>query len=105
MPIFFEALPTLSFCLGLILALLALSFLIRIILTWYPEVNPKSGFWLISYLLTEPFLSITRRFINPIGGVDITPIIWFGLSSLVRELLVGPQGILSQILLKKTLGL
>jgi YggT family protein len=37
--------------------------------------------------------------IAPIGGVDVTPVIWVGLISLVRELLVGQQGLLSQILM------
>ncbi len=55
------------------------------------------------YVPTEVILSPTRRFISPIGGVDITPVIWFGLISLSRELLVGPQGILSQILIKQTM--
>ena len=43
---------------------------------------------------------MTRKLIAPIGGVDITPVIWVGLISLVRELLVGQQGILSQILIR-----
>ena len=36
---------------------------------------------------------------RPIGGVDVTPVIWVGLISLVRELLVGQQGLLSQVLM------
>jgi YggT family protein len=38
--------------------------------------------------------------IQPIGGVDVTPVIWVGLVSLVRELLVGQQGLLTQLLLQ-----
>ena len=49
---------------------------------------------------TEPFLAFTRKFVGPIGGVDITPVIWVGLTSLTRELLVGQQGVLSQIINK-----
>jgi len=45
-------------------------------------------------------LALTRRVVAPIGGVDVTPVIWVGLISLVRELLVGQQGLLSQILLR-----
>ncbi len=78
-----------------------LTFLMRIILTWYPQINLKSGFWLLFFLPTEIFLAITRKFIAPIGGVDITPVIWFGLISLARELLVGPQGIISQLLMQQ----
>jgi len=50
--------------------------------------------------LTEPVLALTRRVVAPIGGVDVTPVIWLGLVSLVRELLVGQQGVLSQILMR-----
>jgi YggT family protein len=49
------------------------------------------------YWPTEPLLIPTRKLIPPIGGVDITPIIWFGLVSLGRELLLGQQGLLRMI--------
>ena len=99
-PILIKALPAIHFSASLLLAAWSLAFLMRIVLTWYPQVKIEHGFWLLIYLPTEVFLSIFRRFIAPIGGVDITPVIWFGLISLARELLVGPQGILSQILIQ-----
>lgn len=70
----------------------------RIVLTWYPQVQLDKGLWPIIIFPTEPLLVLTRKFVAPIGGVDITPVIWVGLISLARELLVGQQGILSQIL-------
>ncbi len=82
------------------MAVMTLAFLLRIVLTWYPQVDLNSGFWPIVSWPTEPFLKQTRKFVAPIGGVDITPIIWVGLISLARELLVGPQGLLSQIIFK-----
>lgn len=100
MPLIVKALPVLHASLGVLLATWTVTFLIRIVLTWYPEVNLKQGFWAFVALPTEFLLSYTRRFIAPIGGVDITPVIWVGLISLCRELVVGQQGILSQILLK-----
>ena len=99
-PILIKALPAIHFLVSFLSASWSLAFLMRIVLTWYPQVKIDNGFWLLIYLPTEAFLSITRRFIAPIGGVDITPVIWFGLISLARELLVGPQGILSQILMQ-----
>ena len=51
-------------------------------------------------LPTEPVLALSRRVIAPIGGVDVTPVIWVGVISLVRELLVGQQGLLSQLLMR-----
>jgi YggT family protein len=44
-------------------------------------------------------LAVSRRVIAPIGGVDVTPVIWVGLISLLRELLVGQQGLLSQVMM------
>ena len=77
----------------------------RIVLTWYPQIDIKKGFWTFVTWPTEPFLSVTRKIVAPIGGVDVSPVIWVGLTSLIRELLVGQQGILSQILIKsQTIG-
>ena len=86
--------------LGLLLAAWTLAFLLRIVLTWYPQVDLKQGAWPLIAWPTEPVLALTRRVVAPIGGVDVTPVIWVGLISLVRELLVGQQGLLYQILLR-----
>ena len=97
-PILIQGLPILNFSLGILLTGLSLGFLVRIVMTWYPQDKFQAKTWLLFVLPTEPLLSLTRKFIPPIGGVDITPVIWFGLISLIRELLVGQQGIISQII-------
>ena len=86
--------------LGLLLAAWTLAFLLRIVLTWYPQIDQTQGVWRVVAIPTEPLLSLTRRLVAPIGGVDVTPVIWVGLISLFRELLVGQQGVLSQILMR-----
>ena len=98
-PLLLQALPVLHLLLGLLLAAWTLAFLLRIVLTWYPQVDLNQGAWPLVAWPTEPVLSMSRRVIAPIGGVDVTPVIWVGLISLVRELLVGQQGLLSQILM------
>ena len=98
-PLLLQALPVLHLLLGLLLAAWTLAFLLRIVLTWYPQVDLSQGVWPLVAMPTEPLLSVSRRVIAPIGGVDVTPVIWVGLISLVRELLVGQQGLLSQILM------
>nr|WP_320673482.1 YggT family protein [Prochlorococcus sp. MIT 1341] len=100
-PFILQGLPILHVVLGIALAIWTLTFLVRIVMTWYPQVNLSKGFWPLIGLPTEPFLALTRRIVPPIGGVDVTPVIWLGLVSLARELLVGQQGVLSQILLGK----
>ncbi len=99
-PLLLQVLPMVHLVLGLLLAAWTLAFLLRIVLTWYPQVDLKQGAWPLIAWPTEPVLALTRRVVAPIGGVDVTPVIWVGLISLVRELLVGQQGLLSQILLR-----
>ena len=99
-PSLLQVLPVVHLVLGLLLAALTLAFLLRILLTWYPQVDLKQGAWPLIAWPTEPVLSLTRRVVAPIGGVDVTPVIWVGLLSLLRELLVGQQGLLSQVLMR-----
>ncbi len=81
--------------LGLPLAGMTLLFIFRIVLTWYPQVDlNRLPFSLVAWP-TEPFLLVTRKLVPPIGGVDITPIIWVGVCSLLRELLLGQQGLVT----------
>ena len=95
-----QALPIIHVLLGVLLAAWTLAFLLRIVLTWYPQVDMTKGALPLIALPTEPVLVLTRKVVAPIGGVDVTPVIWVGLISLFRELLVGQQGVLSQILLR-----
>ncbi|WP_026072600.1 YggT family protein [Nodosilinea nodulosa] len=82
---------------SLLLGLMTLLFIFRIVLTWYPQVDlSKLPFALIAWP-TEPFLAPVRRLVPPIGGVDITPVIWVGIVTLLREILVGQQGLLRMI--------
>jgi len=84
--------------LGVLLALMTLLFILRTILTWYPEADlNKLPFNLVAWP-TEPLLIPLRKVIPPLGGVDITPIVWAGIISLVRELLLGQQGLLTMTL-------
>ena len=89
-----DYLQILDVTLGISLSFLTIAFLIRLILTWYPKVSLNKGFWLLISLPTNSVLNITRKFIPPIGGVDIGPVIWIGLISFLREILVGQQGII-----------
>ncbi|MBW4609645.1 MAG: YggT family protein [Hassallia sp. WJT32-NPBG1] len=86
-----------AWILGLLLGLMILLFIFRIILTWYPQVDlNRLPFNLIAWP-TEPFLVPLRKLVQPIGGVDITPIIWVGILSLLREILLGQQGLLTMM--------
>ncbi|KGF72754.1 hypothetical protein DO97_05325 [Neosynechococcus sphagnicola sy1] len=84
--------------LGLFLGLMSLLFIARIVLTWYPQVELNQFPVCLIAWPTEPLLIPLRKWLPPLGGVDITPIIWFGIFSLLRELLLGQQGLLTLLL-------
>jgi YggT family protein len=94
------ALPQVHLALGLLLGLSTLLFLFRIVLTWYPQVDLSHGWGRWVGLPTELVLAPTRRLIQPIGGVDVAPVVWVGLVTLLRELLVGQQGLITQAMLR-----
>ncbi|WP_414576484.1 YggT family protein [Anabaena sp. CCY 9402-a] len=86
-----------AWILGPVLGLMTFLFIFRIILTWYPQVDlNRLPFNLIAWP-TEPFLIPLRKLVTPIGGVDITPIIWVGILSLLREILLGQQGLITMM--------
>lgn len=87
----------LNWTVGLGLAIMTLLFIFRIVLTWYPQVELRRFPWLLIFWPTEPLLVPVRKGIPPIGGVDIAPVIWVGLITLLRELLVGQQGLLRML--------
>ncbi|HEY9688681.1 MAG TPA: YggT family protein [Coleofasciculaceae cyanobacterium] len=87
-----------SWALSLLLGLLILLFIVRIVLTWYPQVDAQKFPFSLAVIPTEPILKITRAVVPPIGGVDISPIIWVGLISLLREVLLGQQGLITMSL-------
>lgn len=59
-----------------------------IIMSWIPELrNSKFGYWLGR--LTEPYFSIFRRFIPPLGMIDISPIVAFFVYRILVNLIIG----------------
>jgi len=84
--------------LGIFLGLMILLFIFRIVLTWFPQIDLKRFPYNLIAVPTEPLLVPTRKIVPPIGGVDITPIIWVGIFSLLREILLGQQGLLMMLM-------
>ncbi|KAI6678336.1 hypothetical protein NL676_039132 [Syzygium grande] len=88
--------------LGPFLSAFAFLFVVRIVMSWYPKLPVGKFPYVIAYAPTEPLLIPTRKLIPPLGGVDVTPVVWFGLVSFLNEILVGPQGLL--VLLSQQVG-
>ena len=59
----------------------------RIVLSWIPH-NRYHPIIQIVYNFTEPILEPFRNMINPVGGMDLSPIIVFFLLRLVHGYLV-----------------
>ena len=66
-------------------------------MSWYPKIDTSKGYWIIILLPTSSILRFTKKIIPPIGGVDVTPVVWIGIISLIREILVGQQGLIKLI--------
>ncbi|GER47407.1 cofactor assembly [Striga asiatica] len=80
--------------LGPFLSAFGFLFILRIVMSWYPKLPVEKFPYIIAYAPTEPLLVQTRKLIPPLAGVDVTPVVWFGLLSFLNEILVGPQGLL-----------
>lgn len=83
---------------SLLLGLMTILFIFRIVLTWYPQAELTKFPFNLIVVPTEPFLQPLRKIVAPIGGVDITPIILVGICTLLREILVGQQGLITMAL-------
>jgi len=68
--------------LGSFLGLMILLFIFRIVPTWYPQVD-LIAFPLI--WLLGPLNLLVPKLVPPLGGVDITPVVWVGIFSLLEE--------------------
>ena len=60
--------------LGPVLSLSILLMIVRIPLSWYPNLDGKKLPWVIAVAPTEPLLGPTRRAVPPVGGVDVAPV-------------------------------
>lgn len=84
--------------LSLLLGLMTILFIFRIVLTWYPQAELNRFPISLVAFPTEPLLQPLRKVVPPIGGVDVTPVIWVGICTLLREILVGQQGLITMAL-------
>jgi len=92
-----------SAVLGPLFAVSTILFIVRIVMTWYPSVPYTKLPWVLAYAPTEPLLKPTRALVPPVGGVDVSPIIWVMMISFMNEILLGKQGLLV-LLSNKQLG-
>lgn len=68
--------------------LIFLILFITILLSWFPKINWYNEPFRSMRAFSEIFLAPFRRFIPPIGMIDISPIIAFFCLSVLRNILV-----------------
>ncbi|WP_269605524.1 YggT family protein [Prochlorococcus marinus] len=63
--------------------------IIRILLTWFPNLDTSNPILTSLFSITDPYLNVFRGVIPPIGGLDLSPILAFISLSLIKQLVVG----------------
>jgi YggT family protein len=81
-------LNTLTTFVGFYLALL----FIRVLLTWFPNVNWSSQPFNALSQVTDPYLNVFRSIIPPMGGMDFSPMLAFLVLSLLQRTLASAVG-------------
>ncbi|WP_134700117.1 YggT family protein [Ammoniphilus sp. YIM 78166] len=59
----------------------------RILLSWLPQLQ-ENRFAEFLYNITEPYLAVFRRFIPPLGMIDLSPIVAFFVYSWISDFLL-----------------
>lgn len=49
--------------------------IIRILLTWFPQVNWYNQPFAALSQITDPYLNLFRSIIPPLGGIDFSPMV------------------------------
>ena len=68
---------------------------LRIFMSWLPGINWDSQPIKGIRIVTDAYLDIFRRFIPPIGGLDLSPIVALLFLSVIQELFVRATAFLS----------
>lgn len=69
--------------------------IVRILLSWFPQINWFNPPFSILSQLTDPYLNIFRGIIPPLGGIDLSPILAFISLSVLQAVLGALYGALA----------
>ncbi len=68
--------------------------IIRVLLTWFPQIDWYNQPFAALSQITDPYLNLFRNIIPPLGGIDLSPILAFlalNVISAVLGSLAGPM--------------
>ncbi len=60
--------------------------IIRVLLTWFPNIDMSNPILINLTAITDPYLNFFRGIIPAIGGIDLSPILAFILISVLQSL-------------------
>ncbi|MCX7593752.1 MAG: YggT family protein [Fischerella sp.] len=67
--------------------------IIRVLLSWFPNINWYNQPFAALSQITDPYLNIFRNIIPPLGGIDFSPILAFVVLNIVGNLLYSLRGL------------
>jgi YggT family protein len=73
--------------------------IIRVLLSWFPNINWYDPPFSILSQLTDPYLNLFRSIIPPLGGIDFSPMIAFFVLQFGSQILLTLLGSLQTSLL------
>tara|TARA_B100001250_G_C19443772_1_gene632962 strand:- start:185 stop:478 length:294 start_codon:yes stop_codon:yes gene_type:complete len=82
-----EILSTLLQVLVQTLEIYSLILIVRVLLTWFPNLDWSNPILSTIASITDPYLNAFRGIIPPIGGLDISPILAFVVINIMQKLL------------------
>ncbi|MGB7564144.1 MAG: YggT family protein [Prochlorococcaceae cyanobacterium] len=84
-----EALSLLLNVLAQTLSIYTLILLVRVLLSWFPNLDWGNPVLSTVSSITDPYLNVFRGLIPPLGGLDLSAIIAFLALNVVQSLLGG----------------
>ncbi|HNS01438.1 MAG TPA: YggT family protein [Anaerolineae bacterium] len=74
--------------LTILITVLTWAILIRVLLSWVPNLSRDNPLVQLLMQITDPVLEPARRLIPPIGGLDLSPIVVILVLQLLERMLV-----------------
>ena len=76
------------YIINVIFSFYSLIIILRIFLTWIPNIDWETQPFKLLSSLVDPYLSIFRRFIPPVGGLDFSPFVALIILSIIYKTLM-----------------
>ena len=87
----YEIIPTILLVLLKTLGIYSTILIIRVLLTWFPNLDMSNPILLNLCAITDPYLNFFRGIIPPIGGFDISSLLAFLLLNVIQNLITNLQ--------------